>query len=288
MELLIFGLVNGATLILLALGFSFVFGISRIANFAHGAFYVLASFLAYGLLSATGLPYPLIIICTILSTAGIGALMYWLVIFRLKGQMISEVIATFSLGIAIIELFRLLGLSGTIYGLPTLIDGGLEIGEAVVDYQRIAICGVGLFLVAFLWYFTHYTKVGLACRGMAQDEDTALCFGIDTDLTAVMSLAVGGGLVATAAITISPLGFIDIDEGYRVMVFALAVGVVGGLESTMGIVAGALLIGFAQSAVSIYVAPHFRMVVPLGAILLVLAIRPSGLFGQFKELEERV
>lgn len=288
MDLLIFGVISSAKLALIAVGFSFVFGISRISNFAHGAFYVLAGFIAWLLTSAIGLPYPLVVICTIALTGVIGALTFWLVIYRLRGQALSEVIATFSAGIAILEFFRWRGATGFFYGLPTFASGSIEVGGVVLDYQRIAIFVVGVLLVVFLYFFTHHTKTGLACRGMAQDDETSLCFGIDSDLVASISMGIGAAMAAVAAITIIPLGFISIDEGYQVLIFALAVGVVGGLESTLGIIVASFLLGFAQTVVSLYVSASLMMIVALIAILAVLLVRPSGLFGKFKELEERV
>ena len=288
MEVLVFGIVRSFTYILVAVGFSFVFGISKISNFAHGGFYVLSSFLAWGLYSHLGWPYPIVIVFTIVSTAGLGALMYWLILYRLRGQEISEVIATFSVGIGILEFFRWQRTSEYFCSLPCFIDGGMELGGVFIDYQRLAICIMGILLVSFLWFFTHRTKLGLACRGMAQERDTSLCYGIDVDLVAMLSLAIGSALVAVAAITISPLGTISINEGFQVIIFSLAIGVVGGLESTLGIIVASIIIGFAQTIVTLYVDSSLLMVVPLAAIVIVLAIKPSGLFGNFKELEERV
>ena len=220
MDVLIFGLVNSMALALMAVGFSFVFGMSHISNFAHGGLYVLAGFIGWWLSSVVGLPYPLVAVGTILLTSLFGILIFWLAIYRLKGQAISQVIASFAFGIAILEFFRWRGATGYFYGVPTFVSGSMEIGGVVVDYQRLFICVVGAILVVLLYFFTHHTKIGLACRGMAQNDETALCFGIDSDQVAMISMAIGAGLVAVAALTIIPLGFISIDKGYQVLIFS--------------------------------------------------------------------
>ena len=140
----------------------------------------------------------------------------------------------------------------------------------------------------FLWLFTHYTRVGLSLRAIAQDERAALMLGIDSDLTAVIALALGSALAGLAAVTILPLGNITVKTGYDVLIFALAVCVVGGLGSWAGSILAAFVIGFAQILTVAFVKPHFQMVVALAAIIIVLIARPSGLFGRQKELEERV
>ncbi|WP_028322714.1 branched-chain amino acid ABC transporter permease [Desulfatiglans anilini] len=288
MDVIVYGLVNSMTLALMAVGFSFVFGISQISNFAHGAFYVLGSFIAWGFYSVLGLPYPLVVLFTIISNGLLGAFLFWVVIYRLRGQPILEVIASFSAGIAILEFFRWVGGTGYFFNLPTFFSGSIDIGDVTIDYQRLAICAVAILSVGFLTVFIHHTKIGLACRGMAQDEETALCFGIDSDQVAMISMAIGAALVAVATITITPIGFISIDEGYQVIILSLAVCVVGGLESIFGVMVASLILGFSQTIVTTYIASNLLMIVPLLAILIVLAIKPSGLFGKFKELEERV
>jgi len=157
-----------------------------------------------------------------------------------------------------------------------------------VDVHRLSIIGIALALVIFLWLFTRYTKVGLAFRGIAQEERTALSLGINADQTAALSMAIGSAFAVLAALAILPLGTVYVDKGYDALILALSVGIVGGLESTRGIIVASLILGFAQTGVAFYVASHWMMVVPFAAIILILAVKPSGLFGKFKELEERV
>jgi branched-chain amino acid transport system permease protein len=282
------GLVNSVVLVLIAIGFSLTFGISGIANFAHGAFYLLSGYSAWMFFRFLGLPYPLVILISVITVGALGAIMYWIVLLRVRGIVLSEVVATFAIGVAIIEFFKWMGFQTYEFSLPTFIKGSMEISGVFIDYQRIAIVIIGAALLAFLWFFIHYTKLGLSLRGIAQDEFTAMSLGIDSDWTAMISLSLGSALVAVAAITILPLGIIAPDVGYDVLLTALAVAIVGGLESLIGIVVGSLILGYAQVIVASYYTPLWMAVVYLGAIVGVLVIKPSGLFGKSKELEERV
>lgn len=286
--IIVYGLVNSVTLALIAIGFSLTFGISGVANFAYGAFYLLSGYLTWMLLNYLGLPLALAIFITICVVGLIGFLTYWVILLRVRGIVLSEVIATFALGVGILELFRWAGFVTYEFTLPTFVKGGIEIAGVPLDYQRLFIIGIGLALVLFLYFFTHHTRMGLSFRGIAQNEHTAISLGIESDWTAALSLSLGSAMAALAAIAILPLGIISINVGYDVLLIAVAIGIVGGLESVSGIIVASLLLGFAQVITGIYLAPKWMMVVYLAAIVLVLAIKPSGLFGKFKQLEERV
>jgi branched-chain amino acid transport system permease protein len=154
--------------------------------------------------------------------------------------------------------------------------------------QRILIVIISVVLVLLLWLFTHHTSTGLSFRAIAQDERTALSLGINSDWMATLSVSFGAGLAAVAAIVIIPLGTISVDEGYEVLINALAVCIIGGLGSTGGVVVASFVIGFAQRFTDSYIGAHWTMIVSIVAILLVLTIKPSGLYGKQKELEERI
>jgi branched-chain amino acid transport system permease protein len=284
----IYAVISSVILALMAIGFNLTFGISGVANFAYGAFYILAAYVIWILLNVLGLPYMVSVLISILFAALLGALMYRLVLQRVRGQVLSEVIATFGIGMAILELFRYLGYVGFEYTLPVLIDRSVLIAGTYVDMQRILIVGISIVLISGLWIFTHHTFLGLAFRGIAQDERTALTFGMDSDRIALLSVAFGAGLAAVAATVVVPLGSISVGEGYDVLLNALAVCIIGGLGSTGGVIVASFLVGFAQRFTDTYIGSHWVMIVSLVAIFLVLIIKPSGLFGKQKELEERI
>ena len=288
MQILIYGTINSISLALFAIGFAMVYGVSRLPNFAHGALYVLSGFITWSFFNSVGLPYPVSIVLSMLATGVIGALIYQFVLIRIRGMEISEIMASYALGLAILEGLRWRGFRGMTYTLPSFIEGSTEIAGVSVDYQRLLVVGIGAAVVALLWLFTHYTRIGLALRGMAQDERAAMMLGIDSDRMAVVAMGFGSMLAALAAVVLLPLGNIVVESGYNVLILAIAVCIVGGLGSWVGAVLAAFIIGFAQILTVVYLGTHYQMVVALLAIILTLILKPSGLFGQQKELEERV
>ena len=288
MSFLIYGLINSVILALYAVGFSLTYGISGLANFAHGAFYILSGFTAWTLLYSVGLPVWLAAILSIVIIAVLGFVFYWVLLLRVRGIALAELIVTFAAGIAILELLTWKGFYGIRYSLPLFVRGGIEIAGVGIDYQRLIVLGTGVLLVMLLYGFVHHTRTGLAFRAMAQNERTALSVGIESDWIGSLSLALGSALAAVAAIVVIPLGMMEPTIGYQVVIYALAVAIVGGLESTLGMIVGSFIIGFGQVAAAKYIGAKWMVIVPLVAIVLVLAIKPSGIFGKFKELEERV
>lgn len=288
MEILIYGTINSIVLSLLSLGFALVYSISRLPNFAHGALYLTAGYIVWLLVNETGLPYLPSIVLGILATAAIGAIMYRFIIIRIRGMEISEIIGTYAIGLAIMEGLRWGGLRGGTYVLPVFVAGSTQIAGVSVDYQRLIIVGAGVLIFVLLFLFTRFNRIGLALRGIAQDERAAMMLGIDSDTTAIISLALGSGLAGFAAILVLPLGNIVVEQGYNVLIFAVAVCVIGGLGSWGGTIIASFIIGFAQILTETFVSSNFLMVVALLAIIVTLLIRPSGIFGKQKQLEERV
>jgi branched-chain amino acid transport system permease protein len=287
-SLLLYGLINSVTLALTALGFSLTYGISRVANFAHGALYVLAGFSAWFFLNRLHLNYYLAVLLSLLLISLIGAAIYRLALIRVRGMPLLEIIVTFALVTATIETLRYFGFLGSSYSLPPLLRGSVSIFSVPVDSHRIALVVIGVVLISLLWIFTHHTRTGLAFRAMAQDEQAAMMLGIDSDKMATLSLAFGAALVGLAAVVVLPLGFIATESGGNILVSSIAVCILGGLESTAGVIVASLIIGYAQIFTVAYVGPHYQMIVSLLAILVTLILKPSGLFGKQKELEERV
>jgi branched-chain amino acid transport system permease protein len=288
MDILMYGIINSVSLALMALGFALVYGISRVPNFAHGALYVVSGFLTWGFLRGAGLNYLVSILLALLITALLGALIYRFVLIRVRGMSTSEIIASYAIGLAILEGLRWGGFKGMTYTLPPFIAGSVIIADTPVDFQRLLVVVFGVAVVGALWLFTHFTRIGLALRGMAQDERAALMLGIDSDKMALVAMAFGSALAGLAAVLLLPLGNIVVEAGYNVLILAIAVCIVGGLGSWMGAVLAAFIIGFAQILTVVYLGAHFQMVVALLAIIFTLILKPSGLFGRQKELEERV
>jgi branched-chain amino acid transport system permease protein len=288
MDILIYGIINSFSLALMAIGFTLVYGISRLPNFAHGALYVITGFAVWWLLNKLHLNYFVAIPLALVLMGLVGAAIYRFVLIRVRGMATSEIIATYALGLAILEFLRWRGYRGMTYTLPVFVEGSIDIGGIPVDFQRIIVIGIGIVVVSFMWLFTHFNKTGLALRGMAQDEHAAMMLGIDSDWMAVIAMAMGSILAGLSAIALLPLGNIVVEAGYNVLILSIAVCIVGGLGSWVGATLAAFMIGFLQIITVAYIQSHFQMVVALLAIIVTLILKPSGLFGRQKELEERV
>jgi len=284
----VYGLINSAVLLLMALGFNLTFGISGVANFAYGAIYAVAGFFAWSLINTLHLPFALSASIAIVVIGLAGVYLYRFILTRIRGLVISEVIATFAVSLVLLELLRYFGFIGSKYTLPVFVKGSVDFLDTYVDIQRLLIVGFAIVVLLCLYLFTHHTRMGLAFRGIAQEEHTSLSLGINPERIASWSMGMGAALSALAAIVILPLGTITVDGGYDVLIDALSVCIVGGLGSTFGVVIASLIIGFAQQLTAMYLSSHWTMIVSLVALLLVLAMKPSGLLGHQKELEERV
>ncbi len=294
MEVIIYGVVNGMTFVLMAVGFSFVYGISRLPNFAHGALYVVTGFITWSFINNLGFPHWLSVILSLLIVTFAGMAIYQFVMIRVRGMPISEIIVSFAIALAILEGLRLQGIGGFKgfigpgYVIPRFTDGVFETSWVTIDFQRLFIIGVGLLILIMMWVFTHYNKIGLALRAMAQHERAALMLGINSDRMANIALGIGSALAGLAAIVIMPLGNVNCESGYSVLTNAIAVCVIGGLGSWMGTILAALILGLATTIMSAIGGTMWNNVLVFGLIILILIIRPSGLFGKQKELEERV
>lgn len=287
MEILLYGTVQSASLLLMAAGFSLVYGVSRLPNFAHGAIYVATGWVAWALAHRAHLPYPLAAFLALVAAAVAGALIYSLVLRRIRGMEVSEVIATWAVGLAILEGLRWAGLRGATYTLPA-VGGSFQVLGVPLDGQRVVVVGAAFAVVAALAVLTRATRVGLALKAVAQDERAAMTVGIDPDRTGTVAVALGSALAGFAALVLVPLGSLVVEEGYKVLIYALAVSALGGLGSWPGTLLASFVLGFAQALALVWGRPHYQMVIMLLAILLTLVFRPSGLFGRQQELEERV
>jgi branched-chain amino acid transport system permease protein len=294
MDILIYGTVNSIVFALIAVGFSLVYGVSRIPNFAHGSIYVLVGFLTWSFINDLKLNYALAILLSLIIASIIGLIIYRFILIRLRGLPTSEIIASFAVSLIILEGLRMQGIAGfkgfigPFYVLQPFIEGKISVFGVFVDYQRIMIIAGGLVILVFIWVFTHHTKTGLSLRAIAQDEQAAMMLGVNSDRTAMISLAIGSALAGLAAVLILPLGNIAAEQGYRVLVYALAVCIIGGLGSWAGTILASFVLGFSMITSTALFGALWENVVLIGTIILILLFKPSGLMGKQKELEERV
>jgi len=201
---------------------------------------------------------------------------------------LAEVIVTFSLGIAIIEFFRWKGFVTYEFTIPPILSKTIFILSIPIDFQRIIIFFTSFFLLICLYLFSHHTRMGLAMRAVSQNDETALCFGINSEFISSISVMLGCTLCAISANLIIPLSLISMNYGYDVLLVSIAITVVGGLGSILGLLLASLIFGYIQTLTSIFLSSKWTMVIYLFSIIITLLIRPSGIMGKFKEIEERV
>jgi branched-chain amino acid transport system permease protein len=287
-DIVVYGLINSSTLLLISIGFALAYGVSRVPNFAHGALYVVAGYFSWAFINRLGLNFVVSTSLSIILTAIIGGFIYRLILIRVRGMHASEIIASLAIGMAMMEFLRWVGIKGPTFVVPVFVEGMVEISGVPVDLQRVFLVATGVVLVVVLWIFTSYTRIGLSLKAVAQDERAALMLGIDSNRTAEVALGLGSAVVGVAANVVIPLSHIEVTAGYDALLNALAVCILGGLGSWFGAATAAFVIGYAQTITVYLFAPHFSVLVALLAIITILILKPSGLFGKQKELEERV
>jgi branched-chain amino acid transport system permease protein len=284
-NIIVHGLVSSGVYALLAVGFSLIFGVARIVNLSHTAFYMLAAYLIYSLASAAGLNLYLSIIIAIVAVIAVGILSYKFLIARVRQHEATTLIVTIAIAVIIQEAL-LKGFGGGPRSIPKLISGSIDIFGVTVLYQQFLTFGVVILLLLATWLFLMRTKSGVALRATAQDRDVANLMGINVPRIEMLTMAMSVGLAAIAGALVAPLSVLTPGMWAHPLVMILAVVVLGGLGSLQGSLIGALILGFAENLV-IFLAPSgsfLKTSVALTIMLIVILIRPEGLFGiRFEE-----
>lgn len=287
LDIIISGLISGSILALLAIGFSLIFGVARIVNFAHTAFYMVAAYCIYVATGSLGLnPFVAMVIAIVLTTL-LGMISYKLFINAIREHEGAVLIATIALGIIFQELMSLF-FTGTFLSVPALIEGYFTILGVKVFYQQLLTLCAGLLVMAVLMVFLFKTKLGLAIRSTAQDREVANLMGINEARLAMITMGISVGLAAFTGAIVVPLTVLEPQMWMPPLIMMMAVIVLGGLGSLKGSFLGAYILGFAEALV-VFLAPmgaYLKSSVALSVMILVLLIRPEGLFGVYFE-EER-
>ena len=281
------GLITGGIYALLATGFSLIFGVARIINLAHTAFYMLAGYLIFAFAVNLGLNLFLSVIISIVVVTAVGVLSYKLVIARVRVHETTTLIVTIALTMIIQEAL-LIGFGGHFRSVPALISGYTEVVGVKVTYQQILAFGVVLLLLLGTWALLMKTKLGTAIRATAQDREVANLMGINVPTMEMAAMAIAVALAAVAGAVVAPLFVLGPHMWMHPLVMVLAVVILGGMGSIKGSLLGAFILAFAETLVVFY-APsgaYLKGAVALTIMLIVILTRPQGLFGVTFE-EER-
>ena len=280
LQQLVNGVALGSVYSLVALGLTLVYGVLKIPNFAHGALYMAGAYVTYVLLTSLGLPYLLALALAALTLAGIGVLLERLVFHPLRGQPhVQAMIAV--LGV----LFFLEALSQKLFGaefriLKSPYGGVVNFGGVGVTQQRLLVIGASLLVMGGLYYFLKRTVTGATIEAMAQNHAGAQLVGIDTDRVSMLTFAISAGLAAVAAALIAPITLLSPGMGEAINLKVFAIIILGGMGSVPGAIVGGFLLALVETFTVAYWNPDFADIIGFAVLVLVLAIRPSGLFSK--------
>jgi branched-chain amino acid transport system permease protein len=286
-DIIITTLINGSVYALLAIGFSLIFGVARIVNIAHTAFYMLAAYCIYFGTHKLGLHPVLCMVAAIVLVTLFGLICYQLFIDPIREHEAAVLIGTIALAMAMQEVMMLI-FSGDYLSAPSLVEGYVKVVGVKVAYQQMLTIVVALIILVGVWAFLKKTRVGLAVRSTAEDREVANLMGMNERRVAQITMAFSVGLAAFAGSVVAPLSVVNPHMWMHPLIMMMAVVVLGGLGSLKGSFVGAYILGFAEALV-VFMIPlgaFLKGSVALSVMILVLLIRPEGLFGVAFE-EER-
>ena len=276
-------LINGASLsaiyVLVALGFTLLFGIMKVVNLAHGAFAMLGGYALYYLYGVYNIPYPVAIIGGALLVA-VGSMILERLVFRwFYHKMFQSMIGLLGLNMAIVYTAVML-FEVNEKSIPTAVRGIMQVGGMVVPYDRLVIMGIALVVLGAFWFFVKHTRHGLAMRAASQDVEIAASQGINTVFIyklaffiAIFMSALAGALYAQTY-ALSPF------MGDRPLMVAFIVVILGGMGSIPGAALGGVLLGFAESFLSTFYGASVSAFLSFGVVIALLIFRPWGLLGK--------
>jgi len=280
MNIIITGLISGSMFALLAIGFSLIFGVARIVNIAHTAFYMVAAYCIYFLASRLGLnPIPAMLIAVVAITL-LGLLAYKFLIDPIREHEAAVLIATIALAIIFQEVMLLI-FTGDYLSVSSLIDGYVKILGVKVFYQQLLTFGVALLILVLLWFLLMKTKLGLAIRSTAEDREVANLMGMNESRLAMITMGLSVCLAGFTGAVLAPLSVLNPFMWMDPLIMMMAVVVLGGLGSIKGSFVAAYILGFTEALV-VFLIPKGAFLkgsVALSIMILVLLIRPEGLFG---------
>ena len=272
------GIALGSVYSLVALGLTLVYGVLKVPNFAHGALYKAGAYVTYVMLTSFGTSYIVAMTISVAVLAVLGGSMELLVFRRLEGKSpVHAMIAALGL------LFFMEGTADVIWGpdfrqVPTPFDGVVTLLGVNITEQRILVIVAAIVTMVALYLLLKRTLVGMSIEAMAQDREGALLVGIDTRRVAMLTFAISGVLAAVAGSLIAPLLLVFPSMGELIILKAFVIVILGGMGSVPGAILGGYLLALAEVMAGTYVSFAFSELIAFALLVLVLVIRPTGLF----------
>jgi branched-chain amino acid transport system permease protein len=293
LQQMINGLTLGAVYGLIAIGYTMVYGIIGMINFAHGEVYMISAYLSaitLAILASFGLEsFPLLILGTLLFTIAITGVYGW-VIERVaykplrNSTRLAPLISAIGMSL-VLQNYVQISQGARQQGVPTLLEGAfkLNIGEGFVQltYTKVFILIAAFVGMALLTYIIQYTKLGRMCRATQQDRKMASILGINTDRVISYVFVIGAAMAALAGVLITMnYGTFDFYAGFIIGIKAFTAAVLGGIGSLPGAMLGGIILGISESLFSGLVNSDYKDVFSFSLLVLVLVFRPQGLLGR--------
>jgi branched-chain amino acid transport system permease protein len=275
------GLLLGGTYALLGIGLTLIFGLMSVVNFAHGEFYTLGAYMTYATIAVAGLPFVAGVLVAIAVGMLLGALAERVLLRPLGGASIDTVMLVM-IGLWITmqnsELLAWGGVAKAIdHPFPTEPVG---LGPVSVAPLRLFVLGAVLLLILGSHLLINRTRVGTAMRATFQDRETAALMGIDVPRIHTLTFAFGSGLAAAAGALLGSVFLVYPSMGDLASLKAFCVVILGGLGNVTGALLGGLILGLAEEFGAGYISSGYRDAVGFIIIIVVLVVRPSGLFAR--------
>jgi len=272
------GLSYGATLALIALGLTLVFGILRIVNFAHGVLFMLGAYTTYFVVSSLHAGYVVGVLAAVCASAGFACFLAVVVFRRFTGLLLEGAIAAITLAL-LLESVALVVFKPVPRDFTGPFQGVVQIFGVHLLGQRLFVIGVTVAVVLALQAFVARSRLGRALRAVQQDPFVARLQGISVDRALLSTFAIGGALAGLAGALVAPMQVLEPTMGESPLLFAFVVVILGGLGSVKGGLYAAVLVGLMTSFISTYWTPEAATWSTFVLALAILAVRPTGLFG---------
>jgi branched-chain amino acid transport system permease protein len=278
---LMLGLVNGAFYAMLSLGLAVIFGLLDIVNFAHGALYMLGAFAAYIMLDQFGINYWLALVLAPLIVGALGVVIERVFLKRLYGlDPLYGLLLTFGLALLLEGLFReLYGTSGQNYPVPELLSGATNLGFMVLPNYRAWVVLASLVVCLGTWFLIERTRLGAYLRAGTENAKLVQAFGVNVPMMVMLTYGGGAALAALAGVLAAPVIQVNPLMGSNLIIVVFAVVVIGGMGSILGSVITGLGLGVIEGFTRVFY-PEASNVVVFVVMVMVLVVRPAGLFGK--------
>jgi branched-chain amino acid transport system permease protein len=281
LQLLFTGLGIGAVYALVALGFVLIFRATNVVNFAQGEFSMVAAYLMVVFAVDLGWPYWLSFLLSLGGMAVLGAIFNLGVYYPLRNRTFLPVIIS-TIGASIFLANTVLALYGP---QPQVLPGwfdtpGIQLGQVYLDSQYLIIIAVTVLLVAFQYWFFEHTLLGKKLQATSQDKEMAALLGIPVATMIMITFVYSAVLGGIAGILVAPVLFVSIQMGSTIALKAFAATIIGGFGDVAGAIVGGLALGIIETFGAAYISVPFKDAFAFLVLILFLAFRPQGLFGE--------